>query len=294
MCKQCLSYQPHVAECNDKLNSWRGNSGMDRVIDMWVKDNMARWEKVTAWLRDYTFTISGVTLNEDNNAKYVASEFANEYRAEIDAQFDGDWWEQYLLYGITSGMLRAETRLEAIDKLKANLDVKDFTGLNEQYKSHVQTYLSNAIEANVEAVTRTAEEYLREFNPELYVPGESENIHDVLINKQKAVGELRTNAIAQTRSVGIYNETLLIYYVANSVISFKIVTNDPCPICQELAEDTYTIEQARNYQISIDKTFQVTGYSQGSNEKYYAENPYVGMIPVHVNCVCYWEIGEIL
>lgn len=288
-----LPFYQTMPSCEHKHNTMRGNSGMERIISMWQKDNIKRWKNVTDWVQNYTFRIDGKVLNDREEARRIAQEFTGEYMTFARDEFSDDFWERYLVISINTAILRAENRLQAIDKHKSIKEAKDFEPEHTAYQARVKKFYDNAMDANIAAVGKTVENYLADFNPEQYGPDDV-SIDEAVLATQAKIGEARTGAIGTTQTAGVYNKVLLGYYIANSVVKYQIITNDPCPACAELSLQTYTAEQAQEFQASIDALERTTGYAQYSARRFYDDNPYLGMLPVHVNCVCYWDIAGVL
>jgi hypothetical protein len=253
----------------------------------WQKADTERWDRVTEKVKNYTFELDGQRFNIDEQTPgEIRNAFEIQYRKDIKEEFKDNWWLIFLLKIANRGLYRAETTLEAKDKLITTTTAKDIDNIIQAQTAHVEQFYANAIEANVDAAGTALLDFVTEYEPGT----EPYSLTTVILDEQQKIGELRTTQIVNTQTTSMLNGAALGYYYRNHITRYRIQTNDPCPICEELAQDDYTYEQTQEYQISIDKSMQITGYAMESSRKFYADNPWAGMIPVHVNCQCFWTI----
>ena len=277
-------FYSEMPTCDHKHHTVIGNAGVLAILNDWQKADSERWEKVSKKVKKYTFLLDGKKYNlSGNSPEQLRFEFETQYRNDIKEAFEGEWWMPFLLLIANRGLYRAETTLEAHDKLLIKTDTNDINNVIQAQNAHIQQFYDNAIEANVEMAGLALLAYLNEIDEEY-------TINQIILNEQGKAGELRTAQIVNTQTTSIFNGATLVYYTRNYITRFKIETSDPCPTCEALAQDEYSYEQTQEYQISIDKSMEVTGYAMESSKKFYAQNPWAGLIPVHVNCQCFWTI----
>ena len=286
MCKLCEFYS-EMPTCEHKHSSIRGNAGVSSLLLEWQKADSARWERISDKVKNYKFTLENNRYNfEGNTPDEVRAEFESQYRNDVEEEFKGEWWLSFLLLIANRGLYRAETTLEAKERLLIKTSVSDINNTVQAQSAHVLQFYKNALDANVDAAGLALTNFMAEYEPD----EEPYSITTAILDEQKKVGELRTSQIVNTQTVAMMNAATLVYYTRNYVTRFRIETNDPCPICDSLAGEEYSYAQTQEYQISIDKSQTVTGYAMASSQKFYAQNPWAGMIPVHVNCQCFWTM----
>jgi len=287
MCKLCEFYS-EMPTCDHKLTSIRGNAGVSSLLLEWQKADSAKWARINEKVKDYKFILKDNRYNYSGNTPdEVRADFESQYRKDIEEEFKGEWWLAFLLLIANRGLYRAETTLEAKERLLIKTDINDINNTVQAQSAHVSDFYNNALDANVDAAGLALINFMTE-----YLPGEEPYpISTAILDEQKKVGELRTSQIVNTQTVAMMNAATLVYYTRNYVTRFRIETNDPCPICEDLAGEEYSYSQTQEYQISIDKSQAVTGHAMESSQKFYSQNPWSGMIPVHVNCQCFWVMA---
>ena len=281
-------YYEEIPTCEHKHHTILGNAGVASIIVTWQKEDTARWDRIREKVNGYTFLLKENRYNYSGDTPAeIQAKFEEQYHKDINEEFKGEWWLSFLLLIANRGLYRAETTLEAHDRLLIKTHIEDADNAVQATSAHVTEFYDNAIDANVDAAGLALLYFMSE-----YLPGqEPYPITTAILDEQRKVGELRTTQIVNTQTTQMLNAAALVYYTRNYVTTFKIQTNDPCEICEALAQEEYSYEQTQEYQISIDKSMAVTGYAMESSRKFYAQNPWAGMIPVHVNCQCFWTIG---
>jgi len=282
MCSENHNFYPYIEGCETKRTNISGSSGIDTILLAWHKDIAKRSKAVLSRMRYAVIERMNASIDRSQIESLI-----DEYESALHEEYDGDWYDKYIDMIIMAGLVRSATLLESKRTEIKEVFPKDLIKEKGHINDSTIKYHELAIQKAV-ADLRNAmnEDYERSIVEEDF----NFKPYETIENTHKKDIENSYNATAEVSGVGMLNQTMITAFVINEVTHFKILTNDPCPVCERLAQGDYTVEQVFEYDHTIEAMEDVTGRPQNSAKRYYAENPYIGMIPVHVNCRCSWSI----